>query len=488
MIEQNNKIGLITAISYTIGDIVGSGIFISPTSILNHAGSVGLSLCLWAICAVISLFGALSYVELGPSIRKSGCDFAYLTFFGLRPFAASFMWASTCLSYPATMAIQAVTFGEYVITGLDNWIYLADNFRFLAYRLVGFSVLWPLMYLNFFSLRHVAGYFQIVATFTKLIIASIIIFTGFYFIIFKHSVSNFNNSFNGSNWNPSGLVLGIYSGLFAYNGWDVLNFGAEEIENPRRTMPIAAMTGICISATIFLLMNISYFSVLTVDEFKTSPAIAVTFAEKTLGQFHYIVPFLVSLLLLGNLNTTIFACSRYMQAGAKENVMPTPLKLINHSSRSPRLTVFVVVIIAILLSFIGSLDQLISYMSFATWSQRRLLQAAFVYFKFTGKMKSQDSFVVPIIVPSIFFVICVSLLVIPTIQNYHIAVYGLSLTLGGAIIYFIFVRPKHLPPIFNVINDRVVKFSQIMFDMVIDEQSGFETPEYICNCDYKIKL
>ncbi|CAB3404716.1 unnamed protein product [Caenorhabditis bovis] len=454
MIEQNNKIGLITAISYTIGDIVGSGIFISPTSILNHAGSVGLSLCLWAICAVISLFGALSYVELGPSIRKSGCDFAYLTFFGLRPFAASFMWASTCLSYPATMAIQAVTFGEYVITGLDNWIYLADNFRFLAYRLVGFSVLWPLMYLNFFSLRHVAGYFQIVATFTKLIIASIIIFTGFYFIIFKHSVSNFNNSFNGSNWNPSGLVLGIYSGLFAYNGWDVLNFGAEEIENPRRTMPIAAMTGICISATIFLLMNISYFSVLTVDEFKTSPAIAVTFAEKTLGQFHYIVPFLVSLLLLGNLNTTIFACSRYMQAGAKENVMPTPLKLINHSSRSPRLTVF----------------------------------AAFVYFKFTGKMKSQDSFVVPIIVPSIFFVICVSLLVIPTIQNYHIAVYGLSLTLGGAIIYFIFVRPKHLPPIFNVINDRVVKFSQIMFDMVIDEQSGFETPEYICNCDYKIKL
>lgn len=55
-----------------------SGIFISPSSILHHTGSVGLSLVVWVGSALISLIGALVYVELGTSIRKSGNDFAYL--------------------------------------------------------------------------------------------------------------------------------------------------------------------------------------------------------------------------------------------------------------------------------------------------------------------------------------------------------------------------------------------------------------------------
>ncbi|UMM20623.1 hypothetical protein L5515_015828 [Caenorhabditis briggsae] len=439
---QKHTIGLITAISYTVGDIVGSGIFISPTSILNHAGSVGLSLCLWALCACISLFGALSYVELGTTIRKSGCDFAYLSHFGWRPLASSFMWVSTCLSYPAVLAIQAISFGEYIVTGLDSWITVDEPYLFMTYRLVGFSMLWPLMLLNFFSLKKVAGAFQILATAVKLIVASVIIFTGLYHIIFKKQTQNFNNSFQGSDWNPGNLVLGVYSGLFAYNGWDVLNFGAEEIENPRRTMPIAAISGIAISATVFILMNVSYFSVLSVEDFKNSPAVAVTFAERTLGGFHYAIPFLISLLLIGSMNTTIFASSRYMYSGAQRSVMPSPLRGIHNKTRSPRLAVF---------------------------AERTCTQAGFIYFKLRGNLKTKDSFEVPIFVPIIFFVICIALLVIPITQNYHVAIYGLSMTAGGALIYIVFIYPKVLPKFLYQINNSIVKFSQIIFNCVIEK-------------------
>jgi amino acid transporter len=62
-------------IPHFIGDIIGSGIFVSPSAILNHSQSVGLSLVIWVLGCLIAAIGCLIYVELGTKIRKSGCDF-----------------------------------------------------------------------------------------------------------------------------------------------------------------------------------------------------------------------------------------------------------------------------------------------------------------------------------------------------------------------------------------------------------------------------
>lgn len=64
--------------------------------------------------------------------------------------------------------------------------------------------------------------------------------------------------------------MALYASLFSYNGWDILNFGTEEIENPRRTLPIAGLCGLGLSAVTYVAINVAYFSVLTVDEFKTT--------------------------------------------------------------------------------------------------------------------------------------------------------------------------------------------------------------------------
>lgn len=51
------KVTLLRGISIIIGTIIGAGIFISPKPILQNTGSVGMSLIVWTVCGILSLFG-----------------------------------------------------------------------------------------------------------------------------------------------------------------------------------------------------------------------------------------------------------------------------------------------------------------------------------------------------------------------------------------------------------------------------------------------
>ena len=79
MTKLENQMGRWGAVSYIVGNIVGSGIFIVPGSMLQNTGSVGLFLIVWLLSAAVATLGAYCYCELGTSIRRSGGDFAYLT-------------------------------------------------------------------------------------------------------------------------------------------------------------------------------------------------------------------------------------------------------------------------------------------------------------------------------------------------------------------------------------------------------------------------
>ena len=68
--KLKRTVGLFSGISLIVGTMIGSGIFVSPTGLLDRTGSVAMSLVVWTACGVVSMFGALAYAELGTMIPR----------------------------------------------------------------------------------------------------------------------------------------------------------------------------------------------------------------------------------------------------------------------------------------------------------------------------------------------------------------------------------------------------------------------------------
>lgn len=114
-VELKKRLGLSNAVSLIVGTIVGAGIFVSPSGVIRHAGSIGMSLVVWVLSGLACLIGALCYTELGTMIPKSGGDYAYIsTAFG-PPLAFLQLWTMLVVVQPAGNVIVALTFANYVL-------------------------------------------------------------------------------------------------------------------------------------------------------------------------------------------------------------------------------------------------------------------------------------------------------------------------------------------------------------------------------------
>ncbi|XP_014675084.1 PREDICTED: Y+L amino acid transporter 2-like, partial [Priapulus caudatus] len=331
-VYMRKELTLLRAVALNAGSVIGSGIFVSPRGVLSHAGSVGLSLIVWVACGVFSAFGSLSYAEIGLTVPKSGGIYTYLheAFGSLVSFL--FIWTELLLRRPTSQSIAALATVKYFLEPMFVGCDVSPGVT----RLLAIFVLISLTALNCWSVTW-AAHMQNWMFYIKLVALGAIIIMGFVQMIMSEGdIPGFQSAFAGSSSSIGEIGLAMYSGLFAYAGFEVINYSAEEIKDVKRNLPRTIYISIAIVTTVYTLGNIAYFTVLTKEEILGSSAVAATFAERTMGPIAIIIPIMVMCSVMGGLNCNIFTTGRVYFVSARDGGhMPSIIGMLNVHRYTP---------------------------------------------------------------------------------------------------------------------------------------------------------
>ncbi|XP_070612737.1 cystine/glutamate transporter [Erythrolamprus reginae] len=458
------KITLLRGVSIIIGTIIGAGIFISPKGILQNTGTVGMSLTVWTICGILSLFGALCYAELGTSIKKSGGHYTYiLEAFGPLP-AFVRVWVELLIIRPAATAVISLAFGTYILEPFFIQCEIPD----LAIKLITAVGITVVMVLNSMSVSWSAR-IQIFLTFCKLVAILIIIVPGVMQLI-RGKTEHFKDAFFGNAASVKGLPLAFYSGMYAYSGWFYLNFVTEEVENPERNVPLAICSSMVIVTLGYVLTNVAYFTTLSPEDILTSKAVAVTFSERLLGNFSLAVPVFVALSCFGSMNGGIFAVSRMFYVASREGHLPEILSMIHVRKHTPLPAVIVLYPITMIMLFTSDLYSLLNFLSFARWLFIGLAVAGMIYLRYK-RPDMLRPFKVPLFIPALFSFTCLFMVALSLYADPVNTGIGFAITMTGVPAYYLFIVWDKKPTCLRRFLDNMTSTLQIILEVIPTEDN-----------------
>ncbi|XP_015267064.1 PREDICTED: cystine/glutamate transporter [Gekko japonicus] len=456
------KITFLRGVSIIIGTIIGAGIFISPKGILENTGSVGMSLTVWTVCGILSLFGALCYAELGTSIKKSGGHYTYiLEAFGPLP-AFVRVWVELLIIRPAATSVISLAFGRYILEPLFMQCEIPD----LAVKLITAVAITLVMVLNSMSVSWSAR-IQIFLTFCKLVAILIIIVPGVMQLI-KGETQHFKDAFVGNAASVKGLPLAFYSGMYAYSGWFYLNFVTEEVENPERNIPLAICTSMVIVTVGYVLTNVAYFTTISPEDLLMSKAVAVTFSERLLGSFSLAVPIFVALSCFGSMNGGIFAVSRMFYVASREGHLPEILSMIHVRKHTPLPAVIVLHPLTMIMLFTSDIYSLLNFLSFARWLFIGLAVAGMIYLRYK-RPDMPRPFKVPLFIPALFSFTCLFMVALSLYADPVNTGIGFAITLTGVPAYYLFIIWDKKPRWFRRLLGWITSSLQIILEVVPEE-------------------
>jgi APA family basic amino acid/polyamine antiporter len=358
------------AAAVVVGTVIGSGIFLVPTEMMQAVGSAKLVFAAWVVGGLLSICGALTYAELGAMKPQAGGEYIYIrdAYGPLGGFL--YGWTYFTIAQPGTLATVATgivrilgTFAPLAFLG-DPLIHRP---LLITYgQLLAIAAIVLVAFINWIGVER-AGEFQLFFTVLKIVIIVAIVVAGFSYR--GGGWHNFSTSYPNPAGGVAGFMAAMLAALWAYDGWNLVTTVSGEIRDPRRSLPIALVFGVATVAVLYIAVNAALQFVMPASGIAGSPQPASAAMALVLGRWGAgIVSVGMALSMLVCLNGNTMTGARIPFAMSRDRCFFHALAQVDPRFRTPSTAIAVQAALAIALMLLAqSFRQLFSLTLFAEY-------------------------------------------------------------------------------------------------------------------------
>ena len=341
-------LGMGYVIIFVVANIIGSGVYKKIAPMASELHSSIWILIAWIVGGIITLFGALSNAEVAGLLADTGGEFVYLKKIYNRFFSFMYGWSLFTVIQTATISSLAYVFAQ----SLNSIITIPVIFSSLQHFTLG-GVFYPfqdfgikmtailliliLTGLNRSGLKSGAGVSKAITVLVFIGLLTVVIFGLSSVTVKPANFMDFKELTNGTI-TLSSFYTAMLAAFWAYQGWVSVGFIGGEVKDPTRNIPKGIVTGVFIVIFIYLLVNVTYLTLLSIPQLihihESGNQIAAVEAVRTFwgkGGVMFI-SLLILVTTLGCTNASILTGARPYYAMAREKLFFRGIAKINNAN------------------------------------------------------------------------------------------------------------------------------------------------------------
>lgn len=431
----SRSLGPVRATAMVVGTIIGASIFVQPSEVTGQVPSITGALLVWAVAGVLTVFGALVTAELGSAFPEAGGTYAFLREEYSPAVGFLWGWAMFWVMHSGIIAALAMVLARYV----EFFVPLGA----VGIRVVAVAVILVLSAVNYVGVAHGSA-LQTAFTFVKVGAVLAMIVVGF--ALGALATSQTPSASPASLASPGSFGLALVAGLFAFGGWHMVTYTAEETVEPEKTIPRALVIGTLLVTACYVLLNAAYFYVLPVETVAASTRVAADAADAVLGSGGAaLMSVLVVLSTFGALAGIVLAGPRAYFAMARDGLLFRWVAAVHPRRRTPHRAIVLQAIWASALVATGTYRELFTRVIYTEWLFFGLMAFGLVLLRrresYAPRYRAWGYPVLPLV-----FAVSAGAIVLNQIaSDPWDSVIGLGIVALGLPVYYLWVRGKADP-------------------------------------------
>ena len=367
---QFQKLGLISATGIVISSMVGAGLFTTSGFALADLGSPSIVLLAWVVAGLIALCGAIGYGELARLFQESGGEYLFLS----RTIHPAIGFLAGCVSLLAGFT-GAIAFAA---TALESYSGLVGKDSVLPTGSIAMIAVLLATMLHLFHVNrgaHIQN-FMVLGKFVLLFLFLVVAMGNYpsHWPGLSQQTTSTTHVFSLTTFCMSLVWISL-----SYCGFNASIYIASEVKDAKKNVPRAMLFGTLLVGLFYIALNAVFVFAPDPEQITGQEQVAVI-AARTVGGVWLaeLVRWTVIISLFTSVSVMIMTGPRVYAKMADDGLLPRWLRF---QKKTPQSAIIMQAVLAIVVIYISTLKQLLSYLGFTLSLSSALTVASLFWIK-----------------------------------------------------------------------------------------------------------